>query len=513
MKLYGKTSGTPCNAKVVDSPPPRNRLINSFLFNLSGQGIPLLAALYSIPLLIDALGTDRFGILTLIWVVVGYFGLFDLGIGRAMTKLVAERFTSERSGEISGIFWTGIPIVLMSGIVGSCVIFTTSPWLVEYALKAPSELQAEALPAFYLLAFSIPLVISVAGLTGFLEASRRFGLTNLVRIPAGTFSFIGPLLVLPYTHNLYALTAVMLAGRVAEFVALFIICLGVSPSLRHKIKFSTGHIRPLLSFGGWVTVSSIVGPILTYLDRFLISALLSVSAIAYYATPYSIIIKLLIIPSALVGVLFPTFVLHLLEDRSHAASIFYRSTNYILFSLFPLALIVFTFAHEGLTLWVNETFADHSSVVLQWLVIGVFMNGLAQLPVALVHGNGRPELVAKLHLAELPFYLFAVIWLLKQYGIVGVAIAGVGRIAVDTFVLFMFAKHLVPETGFAIKRTFNFIAIAMVVFLIAGNIALTHIKILYCLTVLALFMLWIWCVLDAEERKILIRFTKIRPRK
>ena len=77
------------------------------VWNLVGLGLPLLVALVSIPILIRGLGTDRFGILTLAWVVIGYFSLFDLGLGRAVTKLVADRLgagASERVPALGGSF-------------------------------------------------------------------------------------------------------------------------------------------------------------------------------------------------------------------------------------------------------------------------------------------------------------------------------------------------------------------------------------------------------------------------
>jgi O-antigen/teichoic acid export membrane protein len=63
---------------------------NSFL-NLFGLAVPMLAAFITIPFLIRNLGTDRFGVLNLVWLIVGYFSLFDMGIGRAITKFVSER--------------------------------------------------------------------------------------------------------------------------------------------------------------------------------------------------------------------------------------------------------------------------------------------------------------------------------------------------------------------------------------------------------------------------------------
>ena len=66
-------------------------LARNTIFNLIGQIAPMLVAIFTIPVLIRVLGTDRFGVLTLAWLLVGYFSLFDLGIGRALTQLVGRK--------------------------------------------------------------------------------------------------------------------------------------------------------------------------------------------------------------------------------------------------------------------------------------------------------------------------------------------------------------------------------------------------------------------------------------
>src|SRR5882762_6152548 len=68
-------------------------LVRNTVFNLTGQSIPLVAALFAIPLLIRGLGTDRFGVVTLAWILIGYFSVFDLGFGRALTQVVAAKLS------------------------------------------------------------------------------------------------------------------------------------------------------------------------------------------------------------------------------------------------------------------------------------------------------------------------------------------------------------------------------------------------------------------------------------
>ncbi|MGZ4898793.1 MAG: hypothetical protein ACXV8X_03975, partial [Candidatus Angelobacter sp.] len=66
------------------------------LWNLLGNCFPVAVAVVCLPVLKRGLGTERLGIISLAWVVIGYFGLFDLGLSRALTKLVAERIGQRR---------------------------------------------------------------------------------------------------------------------------------------------------------------------------------------------------------------------------------------------------------------------------------------------------------------------------------------------------------------------------------------------------------------------------------
>lgn len=65
-------------------------LAHNTLLNFIGQAVPLLVGVVTIPFIVQGLGTERFGLLSLAWVILGYFTIFDLGLGRATTNFVAE---------------------------------------------------------------------------------------------------------------------------------------------------------------------------------------------------------------------------------------------------------------------------------------------------------------------------------------------------------------------------------------------------------------------------------------
>lgn len=482
------------------------RLARNVVWNLLGQGLPLLVGLATIPLLIDGLGAERFGILILAWMVVGYFSLFDLGLGRALTKLVAEKLGTAQETEVSGLTWTALAMMGVLGLVGMAVIAALSPWLVHGVMKIPAAFRAETLSAFYLLALSIPIVISTTGLRGVLEAYQRFDLVNAVRIPMGLWTFLGPLMVLPFSNSLFPVVAVLLAGRLLAWAVHMWLCLRVVPALRRSVTVQRGMVRPLLNFGSWMTVTNIVGPLMVYLDRFLVGAMVSMAAVAYYATPFGVVTRLWIIPVALVGVLFPAFSTTLVQDRARTVRLFGRGVNYTFLALFPVILVIVTLAHEGLTVWVGAEFAQNSTRVLQWLAVGVFINSLAFIPSTLIQSAGRPDLRAKTHIVELPIYLLVLWWLLDAYGIEGAAIAWTIRVAVDAVVFFGIARWLLPDVASTIRHGAKIVLGALGTLVLGAVTADLLMKCLFLLTALCLFAFASWMfVLEDEERKALKR--------
>src|SRR6267154_1183080 len=480
-------------------------LARNTLWNLIGNGAPLVVAVFCIPILIQGLGRDRFGVLTLAWALIGYASLFDLGLGRALTQLVAKKLGAGEDREVPTLVWTSLLLMLLLGIVGATVVGLLSPWLVHHALNVPSALRRETLQSFYLLGLSIPVVISTTGLRGLLEAHQRFGLINALRIPMGVFTFAGPLLVLPFSKSLFPVVGILVAGRLIGWVAHLLVCSRVAPELGHRIAWQRTAVSPLLRFGGWMTASNVVGPLMVTLDRFLIGAMVSMAAVAYYATPYEVVTKLWLIPGALVGVMFPAFSTAFAQDRNRTAVLYGRSVKYIFLVLFPIIVLIMVLAQDGLKLWLGAEFAQNSVHVLRWLAVGVFINSLAQVPFALVQGIGRPDLTARLHMIELPFYLLALWWLVGARGIEGAAIAWTGRVTVDAVVLFCFSHSLLPKSTTASTVTVLTVVAALALLFSATLPTASTAKALFLLIVLMCFAGVGWFVMLTEEERVMVQ--------
>jgi O-antigen/teichoic acid export membrane protein len=476
-------------------------LARNTIWNLIGSGAPMLVAVFCIPILIRGLGKERFGVLTLAWALIGSASLFDLGLGRALTQLVARKLGAGEDREVPSVAWTSLLLMLLLGFVGTASILLISPWLAGRGLNVPAALRQETLQSFRLLGLSIPFVITTSGLRGLLEAHQRFGLINALRIPMVVFTFAGPLLVLLFSSNLVPVVSTLIAGRIVAWAAHLLLCLRVLPELRRSIAWERSTVGPLLRFGGWMTVTNVVGPLMVTLDRFLIGALVSLTAVAYYATPYEVVTKLLLIPGALMGVMFPAFSASFAQNGERTALLFGRSVKSLFLVLFPIMLCTVALAQDGLKLWLGPEFAQHSFRVLQCLALGVFINSLAQVPFALLQGVGRPDLTATLNLIELPLYLALLWWLIGTRGIEGAAVAWTARVAVDALFLFGLAKRFLPGKRSIPLRAALLPAVALLILALAALLHGPIVKGLFLLGTILCFAIVTWFrILTPEER-------------
>ncbi len=475
-------------------------LTRNVVWNLTGRLFPLAAGLVSIPILIDTLGTDGFGLLSIAWMVVGYFSLFDMGIGQSLAKIVSEKLAKKEYDQIAVLAWTGQGLLLILGFIGCLIAWVATPWIVD-TLNLVQKLQWEAYDTFHILSLSIPFVVSSSGFRGILAAYQRFDLINKIRIPLGAWMFLGPLVVLPFSHSLSAIVVALAFGRIVALIVYVMHCLKVS-HISDGFQVEPSVIKPILSLGGWMTVSNIVGPVMTYMDRFFIGAWVSVSAVTYYTVPYEVTSKLSIFPQAMMGVLFPAFSFALVGDRTDAVRLVERALKYLFIPIFPMVFLLTVFASEILRLWVGADFTNHSALVMQVLAVGVLINTPGHVAFSLIQAEGKANWTAYTHLVELPFYLAMLWWSATHYGIVGVAFVWSGRVVFDTIILLILMGRLLPQATRKVKYIASLWAASVVVCMTAIMDLEFASRLIFATVIMAGFLGLTWHQLLARREKL-----------
>lgn len=414
-------------------PAARPSISHNALVNFAGQGIAAVAALACAPFVVRAVGIDRFGLLSLIWVVVGYFSIVDFGLGPAVTRSVAGAVGAGERWRVPSLFWAANRIQLMLSAVGTIVLALATSTLVNQVLNVPAALHAEATTSLYLCALGLPAVVMSSSVIGLLQAAQRFDLTNVVQVPLSVGQFVVPLACALVWPNLPFIVAVLLLSRVVALGALFYLAFRVFPELGAPHRRDPEAWRSLAAFGSWITVSSILSLLMMYADRFLLGHLRTLAVVSYYSVPADAATRLLIIPRSLIPVLFPVFSGS--QDPVANSDVAARALKYTLALVGLPVLVLIVLAGSIMTVWMGPDFAAQSTRAFQILLVGVTLNALAYVPSALTQAAGRADVTARLHMIELPLYALVAYGAISRWGINGAAMAWLFRVLLDLALL------------------------------------------------------------------------------
>jgi O-antigen/teichoic acid export membrane protein len=407
-----------------------------------GYVAPALAALITMPIIIERMGTSKFGFLTIAWALIGYFGVFDLGLGRAITHLVSEELAQKDQRGISSTVSTGTQLLIIVGFFGTIIVGVLSLFLGKYVTPSTGMSETEVSYSLYAIALCIPIITMTSSVRGILEAFQKFSIVNAVRLPTGVLTFAAPLVVLPWSDNVFLIILSIVVIRIIGLILYMYECKKLIVDWRLISRINLQTAKRLMKFGGWMTVSNLLSPAMNYLDRFFIVSYVGLTMVAYYSTSFEVSSKLAIIPVALAGVLFPSFSGLSKKNINQLKKLYYRGVIATTLLLVLPVLLMVLFSFQGLSLWLGDEFAQNSYVVFILLTVGFFINGIAHIPFNLIQGLGKPNITAILHIFEFILYLLLAVWLIPIYGIIGAAIAWVARASVDAVLLFLMADRL-----------------------------------------------------------------------
>jgi O-antigen/teichoic acid export membrane protein len=262
------------------------------LINLAGAAAPMVVSLIVVPLYLRLVGEARFGVLVLVWLLVGYFEFFDFGIGKATANQMA-RLRDAPVLAREEVFWTGALINGMLGLLGGLVLLVAGHYAAGGYLgdRLSGELDAEIRMALPWLALAVPVgTVSAVGVAA-LEARERFLTLNTLQVLITVSIQLLPLLVAwlrgPALDGLIAATVLC---RIGASLPVFLACRRYVP-LQGRARFRKSLAAPLFSYGGWVTVTAVIGPILVSVDRLVIGFQIGLSAVTHYTVPYNLVTK------------------------------------------------------------------------------------------------------------------------------------------------------------------------------------------------------------------------------
>lgn len=411
-----------------------SKLKTNIFWNFGSLAFPLFLAIFTIPSIINGLGEEKFGILTLIWAIIGYSSILDFGLGRALTQLISKKIGENKTDDFPELIWTSLITVTILGFIATIIICIFTPIIVDF-INVSDAYKKETTQSLYLLAFTMPLMIGIMNMQGILEAFHKFKPVSLLRIPVVLFNFIGPLAVLLFTSNLTMIVLVLVIGRLINYVLYFIVCSHFIENFFSKISFKTSYLKSLFNVGGWMTLSNLINPFMSYMDRFFVSSLLGTGMIAYYTTPVDVLRRISIVPSSILGVMFPAMGSEFVRDKEKTRALYLKSLLLVFSIMLVICISGLFLLKPSISIWLGSEFAEKSYVIAQIFLIAMCFDALNFTPFSLIQATGKANITAIIHLVEFPIYLSCLYLSIQQFGLIGAPITFLAKTIVDCFLL------------------------------------------------------------------------------
>lgn len=408
-----------------------NKNLINFSYNFGGSILPIISTLLSVPIFLEIFGPERYGVLTLFWLLVGYLGLLDLGLGPTLTILLARQKNNSSTFR-NRYLRAAIAISILIGISTSIFILISLDKTSVKHLGITEILYTEFEYEIYLLIFIIPLSTVSSVLTGALAANEKFFSINFSIITSTVlFQWLPIFFALLFQPKVKFIIYAVVFAKLIQFI---ILCsaLRLDPDLLDFKKISKRDVKVVLGLGKWISLIKVFSPAMSATDRFIISSSLGVGPLALYNLPYQIAEKIVLFASMITNLLVPKFSK---RDEAYKSSVGQASQLILVWVSITANLVGGLFIYRFLEIWISDLTRDDYEIVPSLLVLGFSLNILAHVPSTHMMTNNKSHVSALLLMAEFPAYLMLSFYLTFKYGITGAAGALVVRVLVDTIIV------------------------------------------------------------------------------
>ena len=403
-----------------------NRLARNSLLNLIGFSVPILMMLVFTPLLIKYVGVEGYGLWSLSISILGMVGVFELGLGTAITKYVSEYTARQDQVGLSTVIISGFFLDLVMGCIITIFLYLFADPIARL-FSSSSVKHSQITGVIQITAFGfIPLLLRNSTLAVPMGL-QRYAFPTAIKI-------IQSILVFAMTFTLVSLgfaieTAVMnmvflmwLAG-----LSSFLVAFRYIRPFKVKWVWSKSHSKQIFSFMSVVSLSGLGSVIFSSLDRLTVGVVLGLSGVTYYTVAIGIPNKLLDLSNALTSALMPAAsTWNSTNDAGHLWWILKRSTWFITMTNFLLVMVLLVFSRPLLVLWLGGNMIAEILVPARILLVIYGLISVIAPSYNIANGIGEPWVCALGALAGGSMVIVFIILLGPTMGLVGTAIANSG---------------------------------------------------------------------------------------
>ncbi len=372
-------------------------LVRSLLANFFGKGWLALVQLLFVPIYTKILGVEAYGLVGFFALLIVIGCLFDSGIGAYLNRELARFSALEkepkefhnliRTIEITLVF----PWLAIGGAIALSSGWISLHWL-NLSILDPKMVQYSLVLMGASFAFQLPVYLYQNAMQGM----QKQVVPNIVGAVFATIKALGAVCALlwiaPTPVVFFAWQA---AVSFLHALVMRVFLLKNLPPSDERVFFDKKYLVEGKKFASEVTLLTILGVIITYLDKIVLSKMLPLEEFGYYSIATAAANGLTLVIHPLFFVLFPLFTQVVVRKDEEGLLLLYRkSAQIMMIFLIPVALLLIFFPSEILFLWTgSDQIVVAGSKVTLFLAIGTAFSGFAHLPFILQLASGSLKAV------------------------------------------------------------------------------------------------------------------------
>jgi O-antigen/teichoic acid export membrane protein len=399
------------------------RFIINVLWSWTGVAATLFVQMIITPYLIHKLGAAHFGIWLLIFSILDYFWLFDLGLNTAVCNFCA-RFLAVRDHEkINQLMNTSLFYFSLIALAVWCI----APFLAANAHRfftiSPAY-QPEFATLILITAISWGLCIMLHMFVSALDGFQRFDLTSRISVLMVTLRSAGYFFALKSGHGLVMMAWIFVATQIIGYVLNFLNFRRVFPQLRFSPSLvQLPMFRAILRYGLKSFAANSSTLVLNQGGTIMIAHYLSEAAVGFYGLPSRLMQSAMSFVSQIALVTRSSAAeLNAAARREDTIALGIYSNRYSLTLFMPLVCFLIVYGRPLLFHWVGPAIGSQGAPLLPIFLLSNALVLAAQYnSSSLLFGVGRHGGYARGLMVEAAVYLAALVWVIPRYGIWGAA--------------------------------------------------------------------------------------------
>jgi len=364
------------------------------LSQAAGTLVPLLVTFITVPIIIELLGEEGYGLQNLAGVISGFLGFLNMGLDVPIGKFVAQYNALKNRKGIAQLLDTTAMMYLLIGTVGLLVAIVFSQTVAEHVFHLSTQFSPTVRTVFIIsgIGFCISLVQGWGNAC--LIGLERYGRVNMINIPMAIFSPLAGILAIHTGFGITGFVAARVVVMAIGSAVVVIYAFNLLPEYRIHPKIHWETLKKISGYLGTGITLRLMGFIAGGLDRTLIGMWVSVSSVTVYAVQWSLISPIQSLLGNTFNYLFPlSSSLQATGERERFKGIFFKSGKLYAAMTCIAYGALFLFGTHFLSLWVGDKIAAQVSVVFPLLIISAMITQLCSyLLNATVVGSGRLRL-------------------------------------------------------------------------------------------------------------------------